>query len=76
MDTKSVPTRGRTLDYAAFVYDLFEPILLLGKQVEYNRRSAGCRSRRGFRQHRCDGQDDSSGQKKARQPNQIIYVIS
>ena len=37
MDTKSVPTRGRTLDYAAVVYDFFEPILLLGKQAEYDR---------------------------------------
>lgn len=37
MDTKSVPTRGRTLDHAAFVYDFFEPILLLGKQAEYDR---------------------------------------
>ena len=37
MDIKSVPTRGRTLDHAAFVYDFFEPILLLGKQAEYDR---------------------------------------
>lgn len=37
MDAKSVPTRGRTLDYAAVVYDFFEPILLLGKQAEYDR---------------------------------------
>jgi ubiquinone/menaquinone biosynthesis C-methylase UbiE len=37
MGTRSVPTRGRTLDHAAFVYDLFEPILMLGKQKEYNR---------------------------------------
>ena len=37
MDTKSVPTRGRTLDYAAVVHDFFEPILLLGKQAEYDR---------------------------------------
>ena len=37
MDKKSVPTRGRTLDYAAPVYDFFEPILLLGKQAEYDR---------------------------------------
>jgi ubiquinone/menaquinone biosynthesis C-methylase UbiE len=35
--TKSVPTRGRTLDYAAFIYDFCEPILLLGKQAEYDR---------------------------------------
>jgi ubiquinone/menaquinone biosynthesis C-methylase UbiE len=32
----SVQTRGRTLDHAAFVYDFFEPILLLGKQAEYD----------------------------------------
>ncbi len=32
----SVPTRGRTLDHAAFVYDFFEPILLLGKQAAYD----------------------------------------
>ena len=37
MDIKSVPTRGRTLDHAAFVYDFFEPILLLGKQAEYDK---------------------------------------
>ena len=37
MNIKSVPTRGRTLDYAAPVYDFFEPILLLGKQAEYDR---------------------------------------
>ncbi len=37
MEKKSVPTRGRTLDYAAFVYDFLEPILLLGKQAEYDR---------------------------------------
>jgi ubiquinone/menaquinone biosynthesis C-methylase UbiE len=34
--TESVPTRGRTLDYAAWVYDLCEPILMLGKQAEYD----------------------------------------
>lgn len=34
---KSVPTRGRTLDHAALVYDAFEPLLLLGKQAEYDR---------------------------------------
>lgn len=33
----SVPTRGRTLDHAAKVYDLLEPLLLLGKQAEYDR---------------------------------------
>jgi ubiquinone/menaquinone biosynthesis C-methylase UbiE len=37
MDIKSVLTRGRTLDHAAFVYDFFEPILLLGKQAEYDK---------------------------------------
>ena len=37
MELKSVPTRGRTLDYAAFVYDILEPVLLLGKQVEYDK---------------------------------------
>jgi len=34
---KSVPTRGRTLDHAAFIYDICEPILLLGKQAEYDK---------------------------------------
>jgi len=34
---KSVPTRGRTLDHAALVYDACEPLLLLGKQAEYDR---------------------------------------
>jgi ubiquinone/menaquinone biosynthesis C-methylase UbiE len=34
--TQSIPTRGRTLDYAAVVYDFLEPILLLGKQAEYD----------------------------------------
>lgn len=33
----SVPTRGRTLDHAARVYDLLEPILMLGKEAEYDR---------------------------------------
>ncbi len=37
MKIKSVPTKGRTLDHAAFVYDTIEPILLLGKQAEYDR---------------------------------------
>ena len=37
MPLKSVPTRGRTLDHAALVYDICEPILLLGKQAEYDR---------------------------------------
>jgi ubiquinone/menaquinone biosynthesis C-methylase UbiE len=38
MALKSVPTRGRTLDHAARVYDIFEPILLIGKQAEYDRK--------------------------------------
>ena len=38
MTNKSIPTRGRTLDHAAFVYDFFEPVLLLGKQAEYDQR--------------------------------------
>ncbi len=37
MKLKSAPTRGRTLDHAAFVYDTLEPVLLLGKQAEYDR---------------------------------------
>ena len=37
MAMKSVPTRGRTLDHAARVYDLLEPVLLLGKQAEYDK---------------------------------------
>jgi len=37
MAIESVPTRGRTLDHAAFVYDFFEPILMLGKLAEYDR---------------------------------------
>jgi len=32
----SIPTRGRTLDYAAPVYDLLEPLCLLNKQAEYD----------------------------------------
>lgn len=36
MKLDSIPTRGRTLDHAAFVYDFFEPVLLLGKQKEYD----------------------------------------
>ena len=36
MKIESVPTRGRTLDHAAAVYDLFEPLFLLGKQAEYD----------------------------------------
>ncbi len=34
---QSTPTRGRTLDHAAAVYDILEPILLLGKQAEYDK---------------------------------------
>ncbi len=37
MTLKSVPTQGRTLDHAAFVYDIMEPIILLGKQAEYDK---------------------------------------
>ncbi len=36
MNLKSVPTRGRTLDYAAGIYDIFEPMLLFGKENEIN----------------------------------------
>ena len=36
MEIESVPTRGRTLDHAAAVYDLLEPLFLLGKQAEYD----------------------------------------
>jgi ubiquinone/menaquinone biosynthesis C-methylase UbiE len=36
MKIESVPTRGRTLDHAAFVYDSLEPFFLLGKQAEYD----------------------------------------
>ena len=37
MDFTSVPTRGRTLDYAADVYDLLEPWVMFGKQNQINR---------------------------------------
>ena len=37
MDERSVDTRGRTLDHAARVYDVCEPMLMLGKQGAYNR---------------------------------------
>lgn len=33
---QSVPTRGRTLNYAASVYDLLEPACLLSKQGEFD----------------------------------------
>lgn len=36
MKERSVPTRGRTLDHAAPVYDLLEPLLLLGSQKKYD----------------------------------------
>ncbi len=36
MNLKSVPTRGRTLDYAAGIYDIFEPMCMLGKETEIN----------------------------------------
>lgn len=37
MELKSVPTRGRILDHAAFIYDTLEPVLLLGKQAQYDK---------------------------------------
>jgi ubiquinone/menaquinone biosynthesis C-methylase UbiE len=36
MTIPSVPTRGRTLDYAAPVYDILEPLCLLNKQAEFD----------------------------------------
>ncbi|GKT10229.1 hypothetical protein DSTSK_35340 [Desulforhabdus sp. TSK] len=36
MTIPSIPTRGRTLDYAAPVYDFLEPLFLLMKQAEYD----------------------------------------
>src|SRR5512139_1893026 len=36
-ERRSIPTRGRTLDYAAWVYDVFEPVLMLGQHESYNR---------------------------------------
>ncbi len=33
---KSAPTRGRTLDYAAGVYDLLEPLVMFGKENRIN----------------------------------------
>ncbi len=38
MTIESVSTKGRTLDHAAPVYDLLEPLFLLGKQAEYDLR--------------------------------------
>lgn len=37
MDERSADTRGRTLDHAAGVYDICEPLLMLGRQGVYNR---------------------------------------
>ena len=37
MKPESILTRGRTLDHAAFIYDFCEPLLMLGKQAEYDR---------------------------------------
>jgi len=36
MKPTSIPTRGRTLDHAALVYDYCEPILFLGRLSEYD----------------------------------------
>ena len=36
--TKSVVTQGRTLDHAAIIYDLVEPMILLGKEKKINQR--------------------------------------
>lgn len=33
---ESIPTKGRTLDHAAHVYDLVEPLILLGKEKTIN----------------------------------------
>jgi len=41
MSLQSVPTRGRTLDYAAGVYDIFEPMCLLGRQNRINNQLIG-----------------------------------
>lgn len=37
MDYSSVPTRDRTLDYAAGVYDIMEPWVMFGFQDKINR---------------------------------------
>ncbi|MBT3175748.1 MAG: class I SAM-dependent methyltransferase [Desulfobacula sp.] len=37
MGYTSIPTRGRTLDYAAGVYDILEPWVMFGKQSKINR---------------------------------------
>jgi len=36
MEFSSIPTRGRTLDYAASVYDILEPWVMFGKQGKIN----------------------------------------
>jgi len=36
MDFTSVPTKGRTLDYAAAVYDILEPWVMFGRQNQIN----------------------------------------
>jgi len=36
MAIQSVPTRGRTLNYAASVYDILEPLCLLNRQAEFD----------------------------------------
>ena len=36
LQKKSVPTRGRTLDHAALIYDVCEPIVMLGRHEPYN----------------------------------------
>ena len=36
MKLESIPTRGRTLDYAACVYDILEPLCLLNRQAEFD----------------------------------------
>lgn len=41
MNVKSAPTRGRTLDHAARVYDICEPMILLGKQDKINHQLIG-----------------------------------
>ena len=36
MTVPSIPTKGRTLDYAASVYDVLEPLCLFSKQAEFD----------------------------------------
>jgi ubiquinone/menaquinone biosynthesis C-methylase UbiE len=38
MSLASVPTRGRTLDHAARIYDVCEPLFMAGRQSDYNSR--------------------------------------